>query len=103
MSQVIVLRFRAQVRPDRVDEVASAFAAVVPPSRRVEGVLHFDVGRDVGDANTFIATEVFEDADARARQESLAEVAEVMRLLPDALAAPPEATVYHVQSSEPAM
>jgi hypothetical protein len=47
----------------------------------VEGVLHF----------------------ARARQESLPQVAEVMRLLPDALAAPPEATVYHVRSSEPAM
>jgi quinol monooxygenase YgiN len=103
VSQMIVLRFRAQVRPDRVDEVASAFAAVVPPSRRVEGVLHFDVGRDVGDPSTFIATEVFADAAARERQESLPEVAEVMRLLPDALAAPPEATVYHTHSSEPAM
>jgi quinol monooxygenase YgiN len=100
---MIVLRFRVQVRPDSVDGLAAAFAAVVPPSRRVEGVLHFDVGRDVGDPTTFIATEVFEDAAARARQEALPEVAEVMRLLPDALAAPPEATVYHVESSEPAM
>jgi len=55
------------------------------------------------DPNSIIATEVFEDAAARSRQESLAEVADVMAVLPNLLAAPPEATVYHVSSSEPAM
>jgi hypothetical protein len=50
-----------------------------------------------------IATEVFEDVTARERQESLPEVAEVMTMLPDCVAAPPEATVSHVSSSEAAM
>ena len=46
---------------------------------------------------------VFEDVAARDRQEQLPEVAYVMALLPDALAAPPEATLFHVSSSEAAM
>jgi quinol monooxygenase YgiN len=69
----------------------------------VEGVISFDIARDLSDPNSFIATEVFEDADARERQESMPQVGKVMALMPESLAAPPEATVYHVSSSEPAM
>lgn len=36
-----------------------------------------------------------------ARQESLPEVQKVIALLPDVLAAEPEATVYNVSPSEP--
>jgi quinol monooxygenase YgiN len=100
---MLVLRFRVQCRPDRAEEVAAALAAVVEPARAVAGVHHFDIARDVLDSNIFIATEVFEDSSARERQESLDEVSRVMSLLPDCLAAPPEATVYHVSSAEPAM
>jgi quinol monooxygenase YgiN len=69
----------------------------------VPGVVSFDIARDVSDPNAFVATEVFEDAGARERQEALPEVANVMSLLPNVLAAPPEATVFHVSASEPAM
>jgi quinol monooxygenase YgiN len=100
---MIVLRFRVQCQPDRTDELAAALEAVVEPSRHVEGVVSFDIGRDVSDPNVFIATEVFDDTAARARQEALPQVGAVMALLPDCLAAPPEATVFHVSSAEPAM
>jgi quinol monooxygenase YgiN len=62
-------------------------------------VISFDIGRDVVDPNSIIAVEVFEDEAARERQESLPEVGKVMSLLPDILAAPPEATVFQVASS----
>ena len=65
--------------------------------------MQFDIGRDITDPNSIIATEVFEDQAARERQESLPEVARVMELLPNALAAPPEATQYEVASAVPAM
>src|SRR5689334_20178327 len=100
---VIVIRFRVQCQPDRSDELAAAFRSVVTPSRAIAGVISFDVGRDVDDQNVFIATEVFEDAAARERQELLAEVAAVMTLLPNALAAPPEATLFEVATSAPAL
>ena len=48
---------------------------------------------------SIIAVEVFEDEAARQRQESLPEVGKVMSLLPEILAAPPEATLFHVASS----
>lgn len=67
----------------------------------VEDVLNFDIARDLTDPDSFIATEVFADRAALARQESLAEVKRVIALLPDVLAAEPEATVYNVSSSEP--
>ena len=96
---MIVIRFKAQCQPERVEEALEAFAAVVPPSREVEGVISFDIGRDVADPNSIVAVEVFEDDAARQRQESLPEVGRVMTLLPEILAAPPEATVFEVASS----
>jgi quinol monooxygenase YgiN len=101
---MIVVRFKATCRPDRADEAVAAFQAVVAPSRTIDGVVDFDIGRDVTDPHTVIATEVFEDEAARERQESLPEVATVMSILPDCLAAPPEATVYEVtRSYEPSL
>jgi quinol monooxygenase YgiN len=97
---MIVLRFKAQCQPQKIEEALAAFRAVVAPSREVEGVISFDIAQDVADPNSIIAIEVFEDQAAVDRQESLPEVAHVMSLLPEALAAPPEATVFHVSSSD---
>jgi quinol monooxygenase YgiN len=100
---MLVLRFKVQVQPDKIDEALDAFRAVVAPSREVDGVIEFDIGRDLTDPNSIIATEVFEDEAARERQESLPEVARVMELLPTALAGPPEATQFEVASAAAAM
>jgi quinol monooxygenase YgiN len=101
---MIVVRFKVQCRPEKAEQMRALFAAVPGPSRKVEGVHHFDIGQSLDDPNTFLATEVFDDADAQARQESLPEVAAVMAALPDALAAPPEATIYEISGViEPAL
>jgi quinol monooxygenase YgiN len=96
---MIVIRFKVQCQPDRIEEALGAFAAVVPPSRELDGVISFDIARDVVDPNSIIAVEVFEDEAARERQESLPEVGRVMSLLPEIVAAAPEATVFEVSSS----
>lgn len=98
-----VIRFKVRCQAGEIDKALDVFTKVVAPSRKVAGVVHFDIARDLTDPNSIIATEVFEDADARARQESLPEVADVMTVLPNLLAAPPEATIFHVSSAEPAM
>jgi quinol monooxygenase YgiN len=100
---VLVLRFKVQCQPDKTEEALAAFEAVVAPSREVEGVINFDIARDLTDPDSIIAIEVFEDEAARDRQESLPEVANVMNLLPNALSGPPEATAYQVSSSADAM
>jgi quinol monooxygenase YgiN len=100
---MIVLRFKVQCQPDKTEQALAAFTAVIAPSREVEGVISFDIARDLADPNSIIAVEVFEDDAARARQESLPEVAAVMGLLPETVAGPPEATVFQVASSADAM
>jgi quinol monooxygenase YgiN len=98
---VIVVRFRVQCQPDRADEVAAAMGDVVGPSRRMAGVLHFDVARDVGDPTCVLAFEVFEDRATLDRQEELPEVATAMKLFESgALVADPEYTIYEVSSVE---
>jgi quinol monooxygenase YgiN len=99
---MLVIRFKVQCQSDRIEEALDAFAAVVPPSREVSGVISFDIARDIVDANSIIAVEVFEDADARARQEALPEVGRVMSLLPNIVSAPPEAEIFTVSSSQDA-
>lgn len=79
----------------------AAFREVISPSRAVEGVISFDIALDLSDPNSFIATEVFEDRVALERQESLAEVQKVIGGLEEMIAAPPEATIFNVSSSEP--
>lgn len=98
---MIVVRFKVRCQSERTDEVMAAMKDVVAPSRALPGVLHFDVARDVTDANALIATEVFEDRAAMEAQESQREVARVVRLIEGgALAAPPEWTIYDVASAE---
>ncbi len=98
---MIVVRFKVQCRPEKAEQAMEAFRSVVPPSRLVDGVISFDIGRDVTDPNAFVAVEVFEDRAALDRQEALDEVQRTIGLLGDLVAAPPEATIYHVSSSEP--
>jgi quinol monooxygenase YgiN len=48
-----------------------------------------------------VATEVFADRAALDRQESQPEVAKARAVLGESLVAEPEATIFHVSSSEP--
>jgi quinol monooxygenase YgiN len=95
---LIVLRFKVRCRPEKTEEVRAALADVIDAARSTEGVVSFDIARDLSDENAFVATEVFVDEAARERQEALPQVATVMGLLPSSLAAPPEMTVF---SAEP--
>jgi quinol monooxygenase YgiN len=98
---MIVVRFMVQCRPEKTEQVKAAFEHVIAPSRAVEGVISFDIARDLADPDSFIATELFEDRAALERQESLPEVAKTLAVLEESLAAEPEATIFHVSSSEP--
>lgn len=98
---MIVVRFKVQCQPEKREQARAVFQEVIAPSRAVEGVMSFDIGQDLADPDSFIATEVFADRAALDRQESLAEVARVLAVLEHSLAAAPEATIFHVSSSEP--
>ena len=98
---MIVVRFKVQCKPEKAEQVMAAFKEVIAPSRKVDGVVNFDISRDVSDPNSFIATEVFNDRAALDRQESLPEVAKTLRILEESLVAEPEATIFHVSSSKP--
>jgi quinol monooxygenase YgiN len=100
---MIVVRFKVQCAPEKTEQLSAAFADVIAPSRAVSGVISFDIARDLANPDSFIATEVFEDQEARDRQESLPEVGKVMAILEECLSVPPEATIFHVSSSEAAM
>jgi quinol monooxygenase YgiN len=98
---MIVVRFKVRCQPEKTEQVMAAFEEVITPSRAVDGVLSFDIARDLTDPDSFIATEVFEDRAALDRQESLPEVGRTLAVLGESLAGEPEATIFHVSSSEP--
>ena len=98
---MIVVRFKVQCQPDRADEVVGAMGDVVEPSRKLAGVLQFDVARDVTNPNCLLAVEVFEDRAALERQEELPEVATVMKLFESGvLVGDPEYSIFEVASVE---
>ena len=98
---MIVVRFKMQCQPEKAEQVKAALEEVIAPSRALDGVISFDIARDLADPNCFIATEVFEDRAALDRQESQREVANALAVLAESLVAEPEATIFHVSSSEP--
>ena len=98
---MIVVRFKVKCKPEKTKQAHVLFEAIVAASRVTKGVVSFDMGQDITDPNLFIATEVFTDQAALERQESLPEVKKTIGLLPELLATQPEATIYHVSSSEP--
>ncbi|MBM2846478.1 MAG: hypothetical protein HW407_1790 [Bacteroidetes bacterium] len=98
---MIIVRFKAKCKPEKAGQAMAAFKEVIPPSRAAEGVISFDIGRDLHDPDSIIATEVFMDRAALARQESLPVVQKIIGLLPEFLATEPEATIFNVSSSEP--
>jgi quinol monooxygenase YgiN len=98
---MIVVRFKVQCQPEKTDQALAVFRDVIAPSRSVDGVISFDIGRDLSDPNSLVAVEVFDDRAALERQESLVEVQKVIGLLGEIVAGEPEATIFHVSSSEP--
>lgn len=98
---MLVVRFKVRCQPEKTEQAITAFRDVITASRTVEGVVSFDIGRDLSDPDSFIAVEVFEDRTALERQESLPVVKQTIGLLEELVAAAPEATVFDVSSSEP--
>ncbi len=98
---MIVVRFKVQCRPEKTEQALGAFRDVVTASRPLAGVISFDIGRDIADPNSIIATEVFTDRAALDRQEALPEVQKAVELLEHVLTTAPEATIFQVASSQP--
>ena len=98
---MIVVRFKVKCQTGGVEQAMASFARLIAPSRALPGCISFDIGRDLADPDCFIATEVFEDREALDRQEALPQTQATIELLGEVLAGEPEATIYHVSSSEP--
>ncbi len=98
---MIVVRFKVTCQPEKTDQALAAFREIVAASRPLDGAINFDMGRDITDPDSFIAIEVFADRAALDRQESLPVVQKTIGLLSEFLAGEPEATIFHVSSSEP--
>ena len=96
---MVILRFKIHSKPDKSDELMAALAEIITPARATEGVINFDIARVLLDPDAFIATAIYEDGNALERQESLPEVDRVMAMLPEALVAPPERTIFDASVS----
>ena len=99
---MIILRQQMRSKPERTDDVWAALAAIIPGARATPGVISLDIARDLLDPDSFIATAVYEDSAALERQESAPEVHRAMAMFPEALAAPPDRTIYDA-SRDPAL
>ena len=97
---MIIMRFKVKARPERAHAVGAALEAVIEPSRALDGVIHFDIARDLADPDSFIATEVYEDTAVLERQEELPEVKAALALIRESVLER-DATLYHVTASEP--
>jgi quinol monooxygenase YgiN len=97
---MIVVRFKVTCQPGRAEHALAVFEPVIGPSRALDGVVSFDIARDITDPDSIIAIEVFEDRAALERQQALPEVATVMSVLPQILAGPPQTAIYQASPSQ---
>src|SRR6201982_999694 len=99
---MIILHQEMRAKPEQSDEVMAALAAIIPGARATQGVIKLDIARDLLDPDSFVATGVYEDGAALERQESAPEVHRAMAMFSEALAAPPDRTLYDA-SRDPAV
>jgi quinol monooxygenase YgiN len=97
---MLVTRFKITCQPGKTEDALGLLEAEVAPSRALPGTVSFDVARDITDLNGIVAVAVFQDRVALDRQMALPEVARVLDALPGLVAAPPEATIFDVSSTE---
>jgi quinol monooxygenase YgiN len=91
---MIILRQKMRAKPEKREEVMAALAEIITPARGTEGVIKLDIARDLLDADSFVATGIYEDGAALERQESAPEVHRAMAMFAESLAALPERTIY---------
>ena len=91
---MIILRQRMRSKSERTDDVLAALAAIIPGARATQGVISLDIARDLLDPDSFVATGIYEDGAALERQESAPEVHRAVAMFAEALAAPPDRTIY---------
>ena len=99
---MLILRQKMRAKPDKRDELMAALAEIITPARATNGVINFDIARDLLDPDSFIATAIYDDGAALELQESRPEVHKVMAMLPESLAAPLERTIFDA-SLDPAL
>lgn len=93
---MIVGRFKVKCRKGKSNAAMELFREIVVASRPLEGVVSFDIGRDIIDPDVFIAIEIFKDKEALDRQESLPVVKKTMGLFEELLVGEPEWRAFDV-------
>jgi quinol monooxygenase YgiN len=93
---VIVVVFRFECRPETTEEVRAALEDVIAVSRELDGVVTFDIARDLANENAFVATEVYVDRAALDRQMELPEVVHALALIRDSVTSR-NAVIYDVR------
>ena len=91
---MVILRFKIHAKPGKSDELRAVLAEIITPARATDGVINFDIARDLHDPDSFIATAVYEDGAALERQESHPEVHRAMVIFREVLAGPPGRTIF---------
>jgi quinol monooxygenase YgiN len=97
--RVIIYRVSGKARPRKIDEAREKFAALAAASRKVPGVVSFDIAQDVTDPAVFISTEVYQDQEAVDRQGELPELHDLMACLPELLADGPHGTIFDASAT----
>ncbi|MBT2234737.1 antibiotic biosynthesis monooxygenase [Nonomuraea sp. NEAU-A123] len=89
------------VDPRHLERARRMFAALAEASRRIPGVINFDILQDPDDPHRFVSIEVYADEDAVDRQGKLPQLHAVMAAFPTVLSAGPEGRKFVVSDSEP--
>lgn len=98
---MIVFRVAVQVHDAKLGEARVLFGALTQASRRVPGVVCFDILQDPEQPQRFVSIEVYQDQAALDRQGTLPELAAVMTAFDDLLTEGPDGTIFHVCGTEP--
>src|SRR5258705_12879989 len=98
---MIILRQQMRSKSERTDDVLAALAAIIPGARATAGVISLDTARDLLHPDSFVATGIYEDGAALERQEAAPEGNRATAMFSEALATPPDRTIYDASRDPP--
>lgn len=98
---MLVIRAKFRIMPEGREPFLRAAQQLVGASRKVEGVLAYDICASLNEPDTYVSTEVYADDAAMARQTASDALAEAMNVFALLMEEEPEGEIFEVSGTRP--
>ena len=94
---MIIVAGHILIKPEKYTDAVAAMSAMATETQKEEGCVTYQFYEDITTPNRFVVYEIWESAETLKAHGESAHMAEFRKLIPDAVAAPPDIRRYKAE------